>query len=231
MHNVYNNGSYLENNPTWHEEDAAWKVTQIVQLINGNNLNPSTICEIGCGAGEILNLLSLRFPQHVEFFGFEISRQAFTICQKKTKKNLKYFFKDLLKESVAFFDIVMAIDVFEHVEEYFIFLRQLKTKGRYKIFHIPLDLSVQTVLRGSPIINKRKRQHHIHYFTKETALATLEDTGYEILDYFYTGSSLALPHSGFKTRVLNIPRKLLFSIAQDLTVRILGGFSLMVLAR
>ncbi|MDX9745689.1 MAG: hypothetical protein WCX84_00020 [Syntrophales bacterium] len=100
----------------------------------------------------------------------------------------------------AHFDIVMAIDVFEHVEDCFGFLRKLKEKAEYKIFHIPLDLSVQTVLRSFPIIHGRKSVGHIHYFTKETALETLKDTGYLIIDYFYTGGSLELPNRGWKTK-------------------------------
>ena len=231
MQKVYDNGRYLENNPEWHEEDAVWKARKILAIINGNNLSPATICEIGCGAGEILNQLSMQLAKDVKFFGYDISHQAYAICQKKTKENLRFFLTDLLKEDEAFFDVVMAIDVFEHVEEYFTFLRQLKNKGVYKIFHIPLDLSVQNVLRSSPIMNKRETSYHIHYFTKETALATLEDTEYEILDYFYTGSSIEQPNLGWKASLMKVPRKLLFSITQDLTVRILGGFSLMVLTK
>ena len=34
--------------------------------------------------------------------------------------------------------------VLEHLEDYFGFLRKLKTRATYKVFHIPLDLSVQT---------------------------------------------------------------------------------------
>jgi len=44
----------------------------------------------------------------------------------------------------------MAIRLFEHVEDYLGFLRKMKTKATFKVFHIPLDLSVQTVLRMSP---------------------------------------------------------------------------------
>jgi len=33
---------------------------------------------------------------------------------------------------------------------------------------------------------------HLHYFSKETALRTLEDAGYEVLDYFYTPRSVEL---------------------------------------
>ena len=131
----------------------------------------------------------------------------------------------------AQFDIVMAIDVFEHVEDCFGFLRKLKEKAEYKIFHIPLDLSVQTVLRSSPIIHGRKSVGHIHYFTKETALETLKDTGYLIIDYFYTGGSLELPNRGWKANILKIPRKLAFLLNKDLAVRLLGGYSLMVLAK
>ena len=125
----------------------------------------------------------------------------------------------------------MAIDVFEHVEDYFSFLRKLKTKAKYKIFHIPLDLSVSTVLRSSPIIKSRQVVGHIHYFTKETALETLKDTGYEIIDYFYTSGSLELPNLGQKTNLLKIPRKLAFLVNKDLAVRLLGGYSLMVLTK
>jgi hypothetical protein len=124
----------------------------------------------------------------------------------------------------------MAIDVFEHVEDYFGFLRSLREKGTYKVFHIPLDLSVQTVLRSSPIIKHRSSIGHIQYFTKETVLATLKDTGYDVVDYFYTNGS-ELPNRGWKANLLRIPRRILFSIDADLTVTVLGGFSLMVLAK
>ncbi len=138
---------------------------------------------------------------------------------------------DILKDNEAYFDIALAIDVFEHVEDYFAFLRKLKEKADYKIFHIPLDLSVQSVLRSSPIIKGRKSKGHIHYFTVETALETLKDTGYEIVDYFYTGSSVGVPSRNWKVALLKLPKKIPFSINKKLAVRVLGGYSLMVLAR
>jgi hypothetical protein len=144
---------------------------------------------------------------------------------------LTFKLEDLLEENGEYFDIALAVDVFEHVENYFGFLRRLKAKAEYKIFHIPLDLSVQTVLRASPIIKWRRSVGHIHYFTKETALETLKDTGYEILDYFYTAGSLELPNRGWKTNVLKIPRKIAFAANKDLAVRLLGGYSLLVLAK
>jgi Methyltransferase domain len=227
---IYEDGTYLATNLSWHEEDSPWKAKNIDKIIRKNSLNPRTICEIGCGAGEILNQLS-NLNVDREFFGYEISPQAFELCSKKVKANLTFRLADLLEDDIAHFDIVMAIDVFEHVEDYFEFLRKLKEKAEYKIFHIPLDLSVQTVFRSYPIINGRKSVGHIHYFTKETALETLKDTGYSIMDYFYTAGSLELPNRGWKANLLRIPRKLAFSFSKDLAVRLFGGYSLMVLAK
>jgi len=231
MKNIYEDGIYLENNPKWHEEDSPWKAKQITKMLNKHNIIPLRVCEVGCGAGEILNCLAKNSKDGFLFYGYDISPQAFEICSKKEKHNLHFFLKDLFDEEGLTFDMVMAIDVFEHVEDYFGFLRNLKDKGIYKIFHIPLDLSVQWVLRSSPILKGRSSVGHIHYFTKETALATLKDTGYEVVDYFYTNSALELTNRGWKANLMKLPRRFFFSLHHDLAVRILGGFSLLVLAK
>ena len=171
------------------------------------------------------------YGESVIFSGYEVSPQAIEMCSRKAKKNLQFFLKDLLAERGVLFDVVMAIDVIEHIEDYFGFLRKLRAKGRYKVFHIPIDLSVQSVLRCSPLLEGRDKVGHIHLFTKETALASLKDAGYEVVDYFYTRGSLELPKRGWQTNLMRLPRKLSFSVHQDLAVRIFGGFSLLVLAK
>lgn len=228
---IYKDGTYLENNPTWHEEDSSWKAGQIAKILEKNDIRPATIGEIGCGTGEILRCLLERFGGDVEFSGFEISPQAYEFCRKKERENLRFYLTDFLTTERGDFDVVLAIDVFEHVEDYYGFLRKLRPKGKYKVFHIPLDLSVQTVLRGTPILKERERLGHLHYFTKETALATLADTGYQIVDFFYTHGTLDLPDQGWKTRLLNLFRRAFSSVNEDLAVRIFGRASLMVLAK
>lgn len=226
---IYTDGTYFESNQSWHEEDSPWKAQQISKILKKNGISLATVCEVGCGAGAILSCLANIYGENVVFSGYEISPQAYEICKMKEKNNIKFLLTDLLADREAFFDVVMAIDVFEHIEDYFGFLRKLREKGKYKIFHIPLDLSVQTVLRSSPILAARKNVGHIQYFTKETALATLKDAGYEIVDFCYTGGSIELENREWRTNFLRLPRKLFFSIYQDLAVRILGGYSLLVL--
>ncbi len=136
--------------------------------------------------------------------------------------------EDFLNEEKDF-DLSLLIDVLEHVDDYLGFLRLFRSKSEYSIFHIPLDIHVQGALRNLQI-KARKEVGHLHYFTKETALATLTDCGYEILDFFYTQGSLELKKS-LKRRIAALPRRILFSIKRDFAVRLLGGFSLLVLTK
>lgn len=226
---IYSQGQYFENNPTWHEEDGAWKADKILDIVKGNKLTPTSICEIGCGSGEILYCLYNDFNLS-ELVGYEISPQAFKICKPKEKERLKFHLGNLLKLETPLFDLLLCIDVFEHVDDYMGFLRNLKNRSRYFIFHIPLDMFVLSVLRSEPILQARSKVGHLHYFSKETALCTLADCGYRVIDHFYTAGALELKSKSLKTSLANLPRVVLYKINPDFSVRLLGGYSLMVLA-
>lgn len=228
---MYTQGEYLKKNPTWHVEDSPWKAEQILLMIKRNKITPKIICEVGCGAGEILRQLQHRMDKECVFWGYEISPQAFEFCKKRANERLHFKLQDFLQEEDIFFDLILLIDVIEHLEDYFSFLRKIKPKSQYKILHIPLDLSVYTVLRSNLILNVRESVGHIHYFTKEIALQILKDVGYEVLDYFYTSKFIDLPDKTIRTYVVRLLHKLFFAIHKDLTVRIMGGYSLMVLVK
>ena len=230
MRDIYKDGTYLDNNPSWHSGDSRWKAERITDILARNALETHSICEIGCGAGGVLYELALQFPEK-KFSGYEISPQAYELCHsKEQRENLTFSNSDLLREDIDPFDLVLSIDVFEHVEDCFGFLRQLKDKGTYKVFHIPLDLSVQKLLRGYPLLRSRRQLGHVHYYTKDLALDLLTDCGYTVVDHCYT-NSLDLPGQDWKTRLVRLPIKLCYLLNQDLAVRLLGGYSLMVLAK
>jgi hypothetical protein len=223
---IYSDGTYLSAHSTWHVEDSPWKAKQIHTILSRNGIAPNTICEVGCGAGEILKQLSLKMPD-ARYFGYEMSRQAFSLCQTRASEKLQYFLKNVLDEEVHF-DVLLCIDVFEHVEDYMGFIKALRAKATYKVFHIPLDISVLSVLRNS-MLEQRQCAGHLHYFTPATAMATLKDSGYKIIDSFYTPAFDDLPSKTTKARLARIPRKLLFAASPDLMIKLLGGCSLLVL--
>lgn len=189
-----------------------------------------TVCEVGCGAGEILSQLHKQLPGHMLFHGYEISPYAFEKCLERQTERLVFHLKDLLQEETELFDLVLTIDIVEHIEDYFGFLRRLRSKGKRHIFHIPLDMSVNLVLRGGPMLRARESVGHLHFFAKETALATLKDTGYQVVDYVYTAGATELPNPTLGRRILALPRRMAFRVHPDWAVRLLGGYSLLVLA-
>lgn len=226
---IYQDGTYLENNDGWHVADSPWKAQQIQRAIRANSLTFDTVAEVGCGAGEILAQLAAAYPGK-SFSGYELAPQAYAMCMQRSGDHLHFHNASLIEVKTRF-DLLLCIDVFEHVEDYFSFLRALKGKASHVIFHIPLDLSVQTVLRKGKLLRERRRVGHIQTFTRDTALATLEDCGYQVVDSFYTAGSIDLSNQSWKAKLIKLPRRLLFALAPDWAVRVLGGYSLLVLAK
>jgi cyclopropane fatty-acyl-phospholipid synthase-like methyltransferase len=228
--NIYVGGEYVERNPLYHVEDSPWKARQILKLVEKHGLRFRSVCEIGCGAGEILRQLQLKLPRDVTFHGYDISPQAIALCRQRENETLRFFCEDLLAKDTPPFDLLLCIDVFEHVEDYLGFLRRLRGKATHKVFHVPLDMTVQALLRRRPFTVWRTELGHLHYFMKDTALSTLEDTGYEIVDYFYTAGAIDQPET-VKQHLAKIPRQILARIDADFTARTLGGYALLVLAK
>ena len=91
----YQNNEYRDSNPTWHAEDSPWKAQQIATMLNKHAFSPSTICEIGCGAGDILLRLSERFPNST-LHGYEVSKDAFDICEPKQTEQVRFYLEDVV---------------------------------------------------------------------------------------------------------------------------------------
>jgi cyclopropane fatty-acyl-phospholipid synthase-like methyltransferase len=227
---LYTQGGYLAHNPTWDVQDSPWKAGQILRMLAKNRVEPTTVCEVGCGAGEILAQLRDRMDPECRFSGYEISPQAFELSRQREGERLHFTLGDFTEESNDTFDLILAIDLIEHLEDYIGFLRSVRTRACHLILHIPLDMSVQMVLRVKPILQGREMVGHIHYFSKETALASVRDAGYEVVDHFYTPTMVEL-EKGRRSKLARYPRKLAFALNEDLAVRVLGGYGLMVLAR
>ncbi len=223
---MYELGRYFANNPTWHEEDSAWKASHVLRILERNHLRPRSVGEVGCGAGAVLRSLhdSLSEPT---LSGFDISPDAIRLASPKASPRLSFAVGDLFALG-ARFDVVIALDVFEHVEDCFEFLRDLRSVATHKVLHIPLEMSVLGVLRHLPE-RSREAVGHLHFFTKDTAFALLSDTGYEVVDWHYTSRSVDLPRS-YRSWLALGPRRALHAIAPDWAPRLLGGFSVMVLA-
>jgi len=226
----YLDGTYLRQNPGWHVADSAWKARQILKMLRRNQIAPASVYDVGCGAGEVLRLLQEKLSSACELWGTDVSPQAIELAQSRANPNLHFAVWNSDPWPGKVFDLVIAIDVLAHVEDYRGFLRRIKAQGAYKLLHIPLDISAQHVLRAKGMAERRQFHPHLHYFSKHTAMFALTDAGYEIVDWFYTPRMIDIP-AHWRGQLLRLPRKLLFALHQDLAASLLGGFSLMVLAK
>ena len=226
----YVSGEYLEKNPTWDDEDSPWKAAKVLEILRRNRVRCETIVDVGCGAGGVLASLGGELPG-TRFFGYEISPDAAAFWKRHSNLGITFRVGDFLAEETEKFDLLLLLDVFEHVPDPFDFLSSLRDRAEHFIFHIPLDLSAVSVAREKPLLYVRRKVGHIHYYTRGLALALLNECGYEILDWAYTGAAFSAPQSGIMAKFARLPRRILYALNRDFGVRLLGGDTLVVLAR
>ncbi len=227
---IYTNGKYFGNNPTWSVEDSAWKGIIIESILKRNSIVFNEIIEVGCGAGKILEYLQKKNPNQ-NFLGYDISPQAIDLALSIKNDSLNFFLADFIESYNKVTDVILIIDVIEHVADYYGFLNKLKPKGKNFVFHIPLDMSVHTVLKPHINLQQRNSVGHIHYFTKEHVFWMLQDCGYKIINWEFTKPSIDVqPVKGIKQNIKKVLRNITFSISKKWSNRFWGNYSLMILA-
>jgi SAM-dependent methyltransferase len=228
----YVNGEYINQNTDWHDSDAPYKAGKVIEVLKqtGHLSDITSVCDVGCGTGGILENLKSTFPfSDVRFVGYEPSPQARGIAAGlRAESPIKILQGDNTTVPDGW-DLLLAIDVFEHVEDYFGFLRSLRGKSRLFAFHIPLDMTLNAVLRSQRLLKTRKAVGHLHYFQWDTALATVTECGYTI-DAVLPTAIDADQRQSMGWRIAGPVQKLGMAVSPKVVSRILGGVSLMVLA-
>jgi len=226
---LYTSGDYLNKHPSWDVEDAPFKADNALKMIRRHGLEPHSICEVGCGAGGVLRELHDRMPARCTFEGYEISPQAISLAETRSGDRITFHLRDFTNSETPTYDVILLMDVIEHIEDYFAFLRKLRGRSRYQILHIPLDISAQGVIRENLAANW-EYLGHIHSFTTNVAIKALRLSGLEVLDHFYTYKA---PNAGQGVLISSLHRARMVAqrVSKKWSQRILGGQSLLVLTR
>lgn len=231
MEDFYTDGTYFQNNPTWDAEDAEWKFNKMLPMLKDflATKETMTICEVGCGGGKLLSLIAKSFPQH-RFTGWDLAPDAAKFWNYGMN-NLSFHAGDIFKSSKEQYDLVLLIDVIEHVENPHQFLENVQTITKNCFFHMPLDLSAMSVLFDYKLVYVRKQVGHIHYFTKSLFLELLRETKLKAVKVAFSNSWKDSPKKTLSTRILNIVRYVVDFFSPDLNARLLGANTLFVLAK
>lgn len=223
----YLDGEYEQRNPSWDVEDSQWKAMQVADLLARHRLRPRSLVEVGCGAGAVLTALRAPLPD-TELHGWDIAPGAARFWA--SHEGIRFMQGDFLAAPQPPFDVVLLLDVIEHLANPHEFLSRLAPCAAHLVLHIPLDLSAASVIRESPLLEVRRGVGHIHYFTRRIALELLAECGYEVVEARFTGAHLR-PRATIGGKLASGVRRLVFAFDRDLGVRLLGGDTLIVLAR
>ena len=226
----YLKDDYAQHNEDWHEGRAGWKADQVAAMIAKHDLRPASVCDVGCGTGGVLDELRTRLPGDPQLVGYEISPHAAALVPADRRERIEVVTGSHDADDRTF-DLLLALDVFEHVEDYYGFLRGIQAKAPLAIFHVPIDTAVTSVLRPGPILRSSKVVGHIQHFTRATALEALRHSGYEILDAWHTVPARDQKPTSARQRLGRTARLLAARVDVDRAAKLLTGFPLLVLAR
>ena len=104
---LYTSGEYLQKNPLWHADESPWKAKYVLQMIARNKIAPKTVCDVGCGAGEVLHLVHEGMHGECRCWGYEISPQAFGLSHRLSSETLQFKLADIRQEDDAHFDLML----------------------------------------------------------------------------------------------------------------------------
>lgn len=216
--------------------------------LNGDmNLNGKRVLDVGCGHGYTLFWLARRFPQ-ARFEGMDIDPQQIDGCRRAAQAaglaHLHFrpgIYRDLPDEPV--YDLVIAIDVLEHLYEDEEMLRKIAAvlrPGGQVVIHVPLRHQVQRrilpIFRAHTVDDHVRDEYLPHEITEKVARAGLHVAR---LDYgfgFWGELSFELNNLFWRTRPLrNATALLTLPLAlwagyRDACSRLPFGNSMVVLA-
>lgn len=223
----YTSGRYADDNPDWHAADAAAKADGVADLIRFGGIAPGVVVDVGCGTGEVLWHLAQRLAPELpatRWEGWDIAPEAIRRARQREGGHLHYVKGDLLA-SERRADLLLALDVVEHVGDDIAFLAALRGRADHFVFRLPLDLSAWDIVRHRARLDGVLATYgHRHVYTRELALQRLEAAGYRVAaERYHRVQPLG---RSFGDRL----RRRGMQLAPHRTARWLGGYSLLVLA-
>ena len=194
MTDIYNDNSYLEKNPSLHTEDSKFKFQNIKRFLSSIDVknNRIKILDIGGGAGIIGKLVLEYFQESgivVTFHSLDLSTEMLKI-QLKNNPQIKKIINCSISECTELnYDLVLMIDVIEHIEEKEDAAKILNKLGKNIIYNIPIEINFFDILKYLKSFfryykRQKKRWGHIHFFSFTSSQSFLR-RHYKIIDSYF----------------------------------------------
>src|SRR3989344_1869663 len=160
-----------------------WKVGKILTVLNQNkSIKVNSLLDFGCGPGNILSFLDKKMNLK-RVYGFDISKSMIKIARKNFPKAKYIISKDLADFSNKV-DLVIFIDVLEHVPEPIKILKQASKISKYQFVKIPLENTLLRNMAKFIGLNKVSSEGHINFWHKDEFLDLLDESGFKVIDFW-----------------------------------------------
>lgn len=138
------------------------RAANVHKVLRSHDLSGCVILDAGCGTGVLSFDLAQRFPEakivSIDSDSKLIQRTKIVIAKRKIR-NVNFDFKDILHlDKTEQFNLIMCIDVLEHIENDVKAVRNLSNsmkKGGILILHVPQKFQCH------PVRNMEWRGHHV----------------------------------------------------------------------
>lgn len=201
IENLYLKNQYIVKNPLLHEEDAAWKISKILPLVDRFltyiNKHEINLLDVGGGTGTILN----RIPIYIEA-NYSIKVNKFTLdlspgmveIQKERNSDLKRALNEnIAKTSLENkeIDLTLMIDVLEHIANSTGALEEVKRISNFAIFKVPLEDNLVNriwnfIKRGKLRQSGTEMAGHINFYNVRKLRQQIERHTGQVLALYFT---------------------------------------------
>ena len=183
------------------EEQHWWFASRrdaVYELIQQLNLSPeAAILEIGCSGGPLMQ--RLRRQGYTHLTGIDVSAPAIELAQARGVPNVSVMDGAALAFADASFDLVIASDVLEHIEDEGRALREwtrvLRPGGQLLVF-VPAHAYLWS---AHDVVN-----HHFRRYSRAGLVAAMQGTGLHVVRSSFWNAALYLP-----TAALRLGKRLL----------------------
>ena len=211
MINIYQDGTYIYNNPSLHEEDSEYKLNYIFKLMKKVSFHGQMVrvLDVGGGAG----IISARVCGLLAKQGYQVECHAFDLSEDmlaKQKNNNPFItlatsdFEQIRKNGE--YQLALLIDVIEHIDDNKSFADEINYLAKYLIYNIPLERNLMDWLRNIYMSGRyyplqTSSLGHVHFFSASSAQRFVR-SHHQILCSFFADLSKHILESQFPNYII-----------------------------
>mgnify|MGYP000261650339 CR=1 FL=1 len=206
MSNIYQDGTYIQNNPSLHEEDSEYKLGYICTLLEELCFEGESVrvLDVGGGSGvlaaQVCRFLAARGVL-VECYAFDLSEDMLA-RQKANNPFMVLATSDFeLIRNRGEYHCALLIDVIEHIPDNDSFADEVNYLSKYVLYNIPIERNLLDWLRnvymcGQYYVLQTISLGHVHFFSVSSAKRFVRAHHWLLRSIFadFSGHMLDSPH-------------------------------------